>query len=203
MRVNYSSKSDEELLQIIGDGNKEVIDYLMDKYKGLVRSKARSMFILGGDTEDLVQEGMIGLFKAIRDYDATKEASFHTFATLCIVRQMYTAMEAAKCQKHSPLNAAMSLDDEIQAAEVNAYMQEFLTDGVNYNPEQLLIDKENVNRLEKAIYKALSPLEVQVFDLRLIGLTYVEIARILDKPDKSIDNALGRIKNKVKAIIEE
>lgn len=202
MRVNLKGKSDAELIALIREGNDEVMDYLIEKYKGLVRSKTRSMFILGGDTEDLVQEGMIGLFKAVRDYDATKEASFNTFATLCIVRQMYTAIDAAKCQKHSPLNAALSLDDEVQAAEVNSYMQDFLTEGVN-NPEQLFIDKENVTRLEQSIYNVLSPMERQVFELRLTGLTYVEIASILGKPDKSIDNALGRIKAKVKEIISE
>lgn len=201
MAKNYMTKSDEELITLIKEGDEDVTDFLMDKYKSLVRNKARTMFILGGETEDLVQEGMIGLFKAVRDFDSTKEASFKTFATLCIVRQMYTAIDAAKCKKHIPLNAALSLDDDSQNSDVNSYMQDLLTDEVNSNPEQLLIDNENVMRLEQSIYNALSPMEIEVFDLRLTGLTYVEIAKILNKSDKSIDNALGRIKSKVKDII--
>lgn len=203
MRYDYELMSDEELIQRLRDGDKDVVDFLMEKYKELVKVKARSMYILGGDTEDLVQEGMIGLFKSMRDYDAGRDASFHTFADLCVSRQMYTAIEAAKRKKHLPLNAYVSFDDDSNAQEVNSYMSEILSDISYSDPEKRLIDEENVKRLEEKIYEVLSPLECQVFELRLTGMGYVDIARVLAKDDKSIDNALARIKSKVKKIVKE
>lgn len=202
MRVDIKNLSDEELIQLYRDGEIDVIDVLIGNYKGLVRSKAKSMYILGGDTEDLVQEGMFGLFKAVRDFDAGRDASFHTFADLCISRQMFTAIEAANCKKHAPLNAYVSFDDASEP-ELNSQMYEILSDASFADPERLVIDMENVRRLEEMIYDVLSKLESQVFDLRLTGMSYVEIARVLDKSEKAIDNALGRMKTKVKKVVEE
>lgn len=200
MLYSYDNYTDEQLIEILRDGDESVTDYLMNKYKELVKIKARSMFILGGDNDDLIQEGMIGLFKAVRDYDTGRDASFHTFAELCISRQMYTAIEAAQRKKHSPLNGYVSIDDEESS---DTYMYELMSAFSDSNPEEILIDEENVRRLEQKIDKALSTFEKQVLDLRITGLGYVEIAKILGKDEKSADNALGRIKTKVKKIIEE
>lgn len=197
MREDYTHYTDEELLTRLKDGEEGVTDYLMNKYKNLVRSKAKSMYILGADSEDLIQEGMIGLFKAIRDYDSGRDASFFTFADLCVSRQMYTAVQASRRQKHIPLNNYISLygnasenhDDE--EALVNV-----LASGLN--PEELVIDRENVDRLEMLIERELSNFEKQVLDLYLTGMGYQQIAKVLGRDDKSTDNALQRIKTKLR-----
>lgn len=202
MQENYSSFSDEELLIRLRDGESGITDHIMNKYKNLVRSKAKSMYILGADSEDLIQEGMIGLFKAIRDYDSGRDASFFTFADLCVSRQMYTAVQASRRQKHIPLNNYISLygnasenrDDE--EALVNV-----LATGSGLNPEELIIDKENVDRLEMLIERELSSFEKQVLDLYLTGMGYQQIAKVLGRDDKSTDNALQRIKHKLRKAI--
>ena len=201
MREDYTHYTDEELLTRLKDGEEGVTDYLMNKYKNLVRSKAKSMYILGADSEDLIQEGMIGLFKAIRDYDSGRDASFFTFADLCVSRQMYTAVQASRRQKHIPLNNYISLygnasenhDDE--EALVNV-----LASGLN--PEELVIDRENVDRLEMLIERELSNFEKQVLDLYLTGMGYQQIAKVLGRDDKSTDNALQRIKTKLRKAIK-
>lgn len=200
---DYEQYSDEELIMRLRDGEEQITDYIMDKYKNLVRSKAKSMYILGADREDLIQEGMIGLFKAIRDYDIGRDASFFTFADLCVSRQMYTAVQAAGRQKHAPLNTYISLyansseKDEGEEWE----MINSLISKSERNPEELLIDRENVELIEKIIEKELSSFEKQVLDLYLTGMKYTQIARVLGKDDKSTDNALQRIKNKLKRLI--
>lgn len=200
---DYEQYSDEELIMRLRDGEEQITDYIMDKYKNLVRSKAKSMYILGADREDLIQEGMIGLFKAIRDYDIGRDASFFTFADLCVSRQMYTAVQAAGRQKHAPLNTYISLyansseKDEGEEWE----MINSLISKSERNPEELLIDRENVELIEKTIEKELSSFEKQVLDLYLTGMKYTQIARVLGKDDKSTDNALQRIKNKLKRLI--
>jgi RNA polymerase sporulation-specific sigma factor len=179
------------------------MDYIMDKYKNLVRSKAKSMYILGADREDLIQEGMIGLFKAVRDYDIGRDASFFTFADLCVSRQMYTAVQAAGRKKHAPLNTYISL--YATASEKGEGEEWELINSIisreDLNPEDMLIDRENVERIERTIDKELSSFEKQVLDLYLTGMTYTQIARVLGKDEKSTDNALQRIKNKVKKAI--
>ncbi|MBO5057360.1 MAG: RNA polymerase sporulation sigma factor SigH [Lachnospiraceae bacterium] len=203
MSGDYEQYSDEELIVRLRDGEERITDYIMDKYKNLVRSKAKSMYILGADREDLIQEGMIGLFKAIRDYDIGRDASFFTFADLCVSRQMYTAVQAAGRQKHAPLNTYISLyansseKDEGEEWE----MINSLISKSERNPEELLIDRENVELIEKTIEKELSSFEKQVLDLYLTGMKYTQIARVLGKDDKSTDNALQRIKNKLKRLI--
>ena len=196
----YAEYSDEELIVRLRDGEDSITEYLMNKYKNLVRSKAKSMYILGADSEDLIQEGMIGLFKALRDYDSGRDASFLTFADLCVSRQMYTAVQASKRQKHIPLNtyislygvAAMDRDGERENLE------NVLTAHVGQSPEEVLIDRENMVQLERVIEQELSSFEKQVLDLYLTGMGYQQIAKVLGKDDKSTDNALQRIKTKLR-----
>ena len=175
----------------------------MDKYKNLVRSKAKSMYILGGDNEDLIQEGMIGLFKAIRDYDCGRDASFYTFADLCISRQMYTAVQASHRQKHWPLNTYVSLYGSISSQGDSEEMElaEALSPDKDQNPETLFIDRERVEYLEGQIDKELSSFEKQVLDLYLTGMSYSQIARVLGREEKSTDNALQRLKSKIKKML--
>ncbi len=195
----YEECTDEELIQSLRDGDGRVMDFLMEKYKGLVRSKAKSMYLLGADGEDLIQEGMIGLFKAVRDYDAGRDASFFTFADLCISRQMYTAVQASTRKKHAPLNRYVSLSQEAFQEDENGGRVVFEPeDSRERNPEELVIARENVELLEKTIEKELSPLEKQVLDLHLTGMGYVQIARVLGRDAKSTDNALQRIRGKLK-----
>ena len=206
MEKEYGNCSDEELILRLRDGEEAITDYIMDKYKNMVRSKAKSMYILGADREDLIQEGMIGLFKAVRDYDTGRDASFFTFADLCVSRQMYTAIQAAGRQKHMPLNTYVSLyadgaDGEDGRREAERGLLESAASRLEQNPEELLIDRENVKRLEEVMEKELSSFEKQVLDLYLTGMKYSQIARVLGKDDKSTDNALQRIKAKLKRAI--
>ncbi len=198
MKEDYRQYSDEELLQRLRDGESSITDYIMDKYKGLVRNKARSMYILGADNDDLIQEGMIGLFKALRDYDSGRDASFATFADLCVSRQMYTAVQASRRQKHIPLNTYVSLSGGQSPDSEEGEMAEVLAARFEQSPEDLVIDRENVDRLEKIIAKELSAFEKQVLDLYLTGMGYQQIARVLGRDEKSTDNALQRLKNKLK-----
>lgn len=200
MQENYEQYEDEELILRLRDGEKQVIDYIMNKYKNLVKSKAKSMYILGADSEDLIQEGMIGLFKAIRDYDTGRDASFFTFADLCISRQMYTAIQAAGRQKHAPLNTYISLYANSGGKETGEEWEMINTmiSQAERSPEELLIDRENVALLEKTIDRELSSFEKQVLDLYLTGMKYTQIAKVLGRDEKSTDNALQRIKSKLK-----
>lgn len=197
---DFAQTSDEELIVRLRDGEERITDYIMDKYKNLVRSKAGSMYILGGDRDDLIQEGMIGLFKAIRDYDSGRDASFFTFAELCISRQMYSAVQAAGRMKHIPLNSYISLYQTEEHGEEEKRILDILADN-GLNPEDLVIDKENVESLEKQIDKELSSFEKQVFELYMTGMSYSQIAKVLGRDDKSTDNALQRLKTKIRRMI--
>lgn len=203
----YESASDEELILRLRDGEESITDYIMDKYKNLVRSKAKSMYILGADAEDLIQEGMIGLFKAVRDYDSGRDASFFTFAELCVSRQIYTALQASRRQKHAPLNSYISLytnrvADNLENAKEEGQLINALSSPTDQNPEDLVIDKENVALIESIIAKELSGFEKQVLDLYITGMSYSQIAKILGKDEKSTDNALQRVKGKLKKVIQ-
>ena len=206
MDKKYEQCSDEELIVRLRDGESAITDYIMEKYKNLVRSKAKSMYILGADQEDLIQEGMIGLFKAVRDYDTGRDASFFTFADLCVSRQMYTAIQAAGRQKHAPLNTYISLyasafeSDSLDKGEEGELINSVISQSER-NPEEVLIDRENVELLERTIDKELSSFEKQVLDLYLTGIKYSQIAKVLGRDDKSTDNALQRIKTKLKKAI--
>lgn len=200
MKEEYQNFSDEELLIRLRDGETEITDFIMNKYKNLVKSKAKSMYILGADSDDLIQEGMIGLFKAVRDYDSGRDASFFTFADLCISRQMYTAVQASRRQKHIPLNTYISLYATVQENkdDEEASLVNILARKTELSPEELIIDKENVVQLEKLIEKELSGFEKQVLDLYMTGMRYTQIAKVLGRDEKSTDNALQRVKTKLR-----
>ena len=202
----YESLPDEELIIALRDGDSKAIDIIIERYKELVRLKAGSMFILGADKEDLIQEGMIGLFKAVRDYDAGRDASFATFADLCVSRQMYKAVEAGNRKKNAPLNSYISIyendDDTNGPGDGISILERILTE-TGKSAEDVVIDREQTENLEQKIYDSLSDFERQVLNLRLTGLEYTDIARILGRDAKSTDNALSRIKVKVRKIIEK
>ena len=191
----FDNVSDEELIMRFRAGETSIEDYLMAKYKGLVRQKARAMFLIGGDTDDLIQEGMIGLFKAVRDFQPGREAAFATFAGVCIDRQLYSAIQSSNRQKHIPLNSYVSLNQEEEGSPIWELSVE--------NPESIVIDQENARDLQRKFMGFLSPMERKVLDLYLRGEGYVEIARILNKSPKSIDNALQRIRSKIREALEE
>lgn len=201
--ADYELLSDEELIDRLRGGETAIMDYICDKYKNLVRSKAKSMFILGGDNEDLIQEGMIGLFKAVRDYDMGRDASFLTFADLCISRQMYTAVQASKRQKHIPLNTYVSLysDGAEQEDKGEKKLLEALENRTELNPEEAFLDKERVAYLEKVIEDELSPFEKQVLDLYMTKMPTAQIAKVLGREEKSTDNALQRLKAKIRKLL--
>ena len=200
MNNEYGQYSDEELIVRLRDGESGITEYLMNKYKNIVRSKAKSMYILGADNDDLIQEGMIGLFKALRDYDSGRDASFLTFADLCVSRQMYTAVQASRRQKHIPLNNYISLYGNVNTnweGEQEELVNVLVTQA-GQSPEEVLIDRENVIQLERAIDQELSGFEKQVLDLYMTGMGYQQIAKVLGRDEKSTDNALQRIKTKLK-----
>ena len=194
----YDKMTDEQLIQRLRSGETAITDYIMDKYKHVVRKKAKAMYLLGGEIDDLIQEGMIGLFKAVRDYDETQETSFYSFAELCISRQIYTAIKLSQRQKHMPLNSYISLYSQGEDNEEDR--QTPLIDQLqtlkDNNPEELFLDKEYFSVMEQELKQKLSDLESRVLHLHLMGEDYRSIARLLDKSPKSIDNALQRIKQK-------
>ena len=193
----YDGIKDEELIFRFKNGESEILDYLMEKYKNMVRKKARTMFLIGGENDDLIQEGMIGLFKAVRDYQPDRESSFQSFANMCIDRQIYSAIKSSNRQKHQPLNTYISLSDR----EMEENLRDSCTE--HDNPEAILIDRENVTALKEEMKKSLSSLENQVFQLYAAGNGYVEIAEILGKTPKAVDNALRRIRKKMKRCFGE
>ena len=201
----YKSAKDEELVLMAQNGDDAAQEYLLDKYKSLVRAKSSAYFLIGADSEDIIQEGMIGLYKAVRDYNEEKNASFRSFAELCVNRQMITAIKAATRQKHQPLNSYVSLNTPVYEEESEQTYMDFLqsSSGSLLNPEALLIGQENKSFLEDQMVKNLSSFETRVLVLYLQGRSYFEIANVLDKPEKSIDNALQRVKKKLEKFLEE
>ena len=201
----YKNAKDEELVLMAQNGDDAAQDYLLDKYKSLVRAKSRAYFLIGADSEDIIQEGMIGLYKAVRDYNEEKNTSFRSFAELCVNRQMITAIKAATRQKHQPLNSYVSLNKPVDEEESEQTYMDFLqsSSGSLLNPEALLIGQENKSFLEDQMVKNLSSFETRVLVLYLQGRSYFEIANVLDKPEKSIDNALQRVKKKLEKFLEE
>ena len=196
--LDYGNLRDEELIEKLRAGDEKIMDYILDKYKPLVRKKANAMYLIGGDTDDLIQEGMIGLFKAIRDYNKEKESSFYHFAELCISRQIYTVVEASNRKKHAPLNSYVSLYSGTN--EDGVVLADSLTTGAMENPEQMMIDQENLVLFVERLKERLSKMECQVLDYYLAGLNYQQIALEMGKSPKTIDNALQRIKAKVKNV---
>ena len=203
--MNYVNIADEQLLVHLRNGDSKITDFLMEKYKGMVRQKARAMYLYGGENDDLIQEGMIGLFKAIRDYDLESDMSFRSFADMCVTRQMYSAIRASQRKKHMPLNSYISIYET--RMENPDGMQLTLADtiaaGAESNPEELLLGEEYAQSFEEELKSRLSKFENRVFCLHLLGMDYVQIAEVVDKSPKAVDNALQRMKSKAKALMEE
>lgn len=199
----YDGIADEDLILRLREGEEQIMDYIISKYKNLVRSLSKRLYILGADYDDLLQEGMIGLFKAVKDYDPGRDASFYTFAELCINRQLYKAVQASNREKHSFLNQYISLysTSSMTGDEDGFDLLETLEDGRHVNPETVVIDSENLQALEKQINEELSEFEQEVLDLYLTGMPYKEIAAVLKKTDKATENALQRAKGKIKKIV--
>ncbi len=189
--------SDEELIVRYRDGDTDAMDFIFERYKHLVRKKAKAMFLAGGDNDDLIQEGMIGLYKAIRDYNTDREASFATFASMCINRQMITAVAASNRKKNMPLNTYVSYDMPAGGDEdSDMRLVDILQSQTELNPEKLLIDKEHNWDLYSRLKEVLSTFEQQVLTYYLEGMDYTAIAKKMQKPPKSVDNALQRIRSK-------
>lgn len=200
----YKALTDEELIRRLRSGESQIMDYIMVKYMNMVKKNANEMFLLGGENKDLVQEGMIGLFKAVLDFDLDKGVSFHHFAQTCVERQLYTAIKASQRQKHTPLNSYVSIYEEKESADEEKYtpLIDTISGEKDNNPEELFLDKEYLLGIEAALKEKLSELENRVLYLHLLGMDYRTIAKILDRSPKTIDNALQRMKMKVSQILE-
>ena len=194
---SYMEKTDEELIAALRNGEQEITDYLMEKYKNLVKKKAKALYLMGGDTDDLIQEGMIGLFKAVRDYRPDRDSSFYHFANICIARQMYTAVEAAQRKKHSPLNSYVPLYADFQHAGEQAIAYEKNRTEGN-NPEEIMITQERLAAFRRKVSEVLSSMEQEVLSYYLQGFDYHQIAEVMGKEPKAIDKALQRLKKKLK-----
>ena len=194
--------TDEEIVSLAKNGDTIALEFLISKYKNFVRSKARTYFLIGADREDIIQEGMIGLYKAIRDYRYDRQTSFHSFAEICVTRQIITAIKTATRQKHMPLNSYVSLNKPVYEEESERTLSDVITQGKAGNPEDLFIDQEDFLDIESTMQRILSPLEQDVVNLYLEGKSYVEIAQQLDRHVKSVDNALQRVKRKLEQYLE-
>ncbi|WP_408641341.1 RNA polymerase sporulation sigma factor SigH [Sporanaerobacter acetigenes] len=198
----YDSIDDEDIVEQAKNGDPQALEYLITKYKNFVRAKARSYFLIGADKEDIIQEGMIGLYKAIRDYNKDKLTSFKAFAELCITRQIITAIKTATRQKHIPLNSYVSLNKPIYDEESDRTLLDVISGAKITDPEELIISQEELMSMECKIGEILSDLELEVLMAYLEGKSYQEIAVELDRHVKSIDNALQRVKRKLERYLE-
>ncbi|MEQ8235827.1 MAG: RNA polymerase sporulation sigma factor SigH [Syntrophomonadaceae bacterium] len=201
--VTYAEIPDEEIVELAQQGEQFAIEFLVDKYKNFVRAKARSYFLIGADREDIIQEGMIGLFKAVRDYRLDKLTSFRAFAELCITRQIITAIKTATRQKHIPLNSYVSLNKPIYDEESDRTLMDIITTTGITNPEEIVISREEFVFIEKKMGEILSSLEWKVLMSYLEGKSYQEISVDLKRHVKSIDNALQRVKRKLEKYLED
>ncbi len=201
MNLDYQNLDDEQIVELAQNGDDTASEYLINKYKNFVRAKARSYFLVGGDRDDIVQEGMIGLFKAIRDFNCNKDYTFISFAELCVTRQIITAIKTATRQKHMPLNSYISLNKRGYEDDDNELIDNISGNDI-MNPEILFISYEQIHDIELKIGKSLSSLEKQVLSEYLDGKSYVEISEYLNKTVKSVDNALQRVKKKLEKLID-
>jgi len=199
----FMEMSDEDVVFEAINGDLEALDYVINKYRNFVKAKARSYFLIGADREDIVQEGMIGLYKAVRDFNPDKLASFRAFAELCITRQIITAIKTATRQKHIPLNSYVSLNKPIYDEDSDRTLLDVLSGVRITDPEELVISQEEYEDIESKIGEILSKLEWQVLMAYLGGKSYQEIARELKRHVKSIDNALQRVKRKLEKYLED
>lgn len=197
----FSSEDEEIIIKRAQSGDGEAVEYILEKYRNFVRAKSRTYFLIGADREDIIQEGMIGLYKAIRDYDASSGTNFKTFADICIIRQIITAIKTATRQKHMPLNSYVSLNKPIYDNENENALLDSLSGKDRLDPEEIMINRERYNIIEQKIADALSKYESEVLKLYLEGKSYVDIACSLKKSEKSIDNALQRIKKKIERLV--
>ncbi|MBE5931136.1 MAG: sigma-70 family RNA polymerase sigma factor [Lachnospiraceae bacterium] len=205
-QLNIPGREDErELLMRCQRGDNDATEEMLNRYKNMVRSKATALYLVGADKEDLIQEGMIGLFKAIREYDPERNDSFAAFAGLCITRQMYTAIKASNTKKNQPLNNYVSFDLYAFAEDGSTVGENTGSyEGIGYwqkDPEESVIDRENAIRIEEEVFSTLSAMERQVLSFYASGMPYQEIARVMEKEPKSIDNALQRIRKKLKTVL--
>ncbi|HCF51337.1 MAG TPA: RNA polymerase sporulation sigma factor SigH [Syntrophomonas sp.] len=201
--LTYAEMLDEDIVELAQQGEQFAVEFLVDKYKNFVRAKARSYFLIGADKEDIIQEGMIGLFKAIRDYKLDKLTSFRAFAELCITRQIITAIKTATRQKHIPLNSYVSLNKPVYDEESDRTLIDILSTTRITNPEEIIISREEFVFIEKKMGEILSSLEWKVLMAYLEGKSYQEIAVDLKRHVKSIDNALQRVKRKLEKYLED
>jgi len=199
--ARFKDMTDEEVAKLARDYDVDALEHILTKYKNFVRAKARSYFLIGADREDIIQEGMIGLYKSIRDFKDDKLSSFRAFAELCITRQIITAIKTATRQKHQPLNSYISLNRPVYDEESERTLIDVLSGNKVSNPEDIIIDKEDFNSIEEKMGEILSGLELRVLNAYIDGKTYIEIADELNRDVKSIDNALQRIKAKVEKYI--
>ncbi len=200
---DYDSMTDETIVEIARTGDIDAQEYLINKYKNYVRAKARTYFLLGGDKEDLIQEGMIGMYKAIRDFRSDKLSSFRAFAELCITRQIITAIKTATRQKHIPLNSYVSLNKPIYDEDSDRTLLDVITGNKVTDPEELIISREEFSEIEEKMGELLSSLEWKVLMYYLEGKSYQEIAEDLGRHVKSIDNALQRVKRKLEKYLAD
>ncbi len=196
--MTYEQYTDEELILFIQKGNQEAAEYLLKKYSPLVKKSIRTLYLIGADTEDLSQEGMIGLFKAIQNYNEDNTASFFTFAKICIDRQIYTAIKASNRKKHSPLNSYISFYSK--KGEAESELIDILEAGNDSNPEHIILDRENATYITELLEENLSKTEKAVLPLFLEGKSYSDIAADLGKEPKAIDNAVQRIRDKLRKL---
>jgi len=203
-QLDFENMTDEEIVrQAQRDGDGAALEFLLNKYKNFVRTKARSYFLIGADHEDIVQEGMIGLYKAIRDYKEDRLSSFRAFAELCVTRQIITAIKTATRQKHIPLNSYISLNRPVYEEDSTRTLLDVITEEVPSNPEEMLIDREDLSVIEGRIGQMLSDLEKEVLIRYIEGKSYVEISEEMNRHVKSVDNALQRIKRKLQKYLDE
>ncbi len=198
----FDGMQDEEIVEVARTGSVEAQEYLINKYKGFVKAKARSYFLIGADREDIIQEGMIGLYKAIRDFRSDKLTSFKAFAELCVTRQIITAIKTATRQKHIPLNSYVSLNRPIYDEDSDRTLLDIMPSDQVLDPEEVVISAEEIGRMEEQITEILSELEWQVLNCYLDGKSYVEIADELQRHVKSVDNALQRVKRKLERYVD-
>lgn len=197
---NFASFSDEDLAVLAQQGSDKALDFLLSKYFVYVRSKSLSYYIVGADRDDIIQEGMIGLFKAVRDFSSERGVSFKTFADVCVTRQIITAVKNASRQKHAPLNFYVSLNKSVSDEDEDSTLSDILGQAKDSNPEEILIKKENANILGSEMSRLLSQFELLVLTLYLQGNSYQDIGKMIGKTPKSVDNALQRIKKKFEKI---
>ncbi len=197
----YSNMEDEDVVEAAQKNDDTALEYLIYKYKNYVKLKARSYYLIGADKEDIIQEGMIGLYKAIRDYDRNRKTTFRAFAEICITRQIITAIKTATRQKHIPLNSYISLNKPAYNEESDRTLLDVLSELKVCDPEELMIGKEELDLIETKMGESLSELEMEVFMSYVDGKSYQEIAACLDKHVKCVDNALQRVKKKLEKIL--